>query len=228
MGLWLPVGDVIKVDNAKYEPVYAFSHRSESIRREYLELGLAGGRSLEISDSHMVCVPGNKFVPASTIQVGDELVDGNGSSTKVLSVKKIVRQGAYAPFTPAGTLVVNGVRASSFIALQDSETLKIAGIDTGLTFQFLAHTFERPHRLWCLHLSNCEEVQYTTEGISLWVDVPHKVARWFLDQNSVVMVVVALPLLGLFAVLANPAAACLSSLLAVLVAARLAVRVKAV
>ena len=83
MGLWLPVGDVIKVDNAKYEPVYAFSHRSESIRREYLELGLAGGRSLEISDSHMVCVPGNKFVPASTIQVGDELVDGNGSTTKV-------------------------------------------------------------------------------------------------------------------------------------------------
>ena len=112
-------------------------------------------------------------------------------------------------------------------ALQDSETLKIAEIDTGLTFQFLAHTFERPHRLWCLHLSNCEEVQYTTEGISLWVDVPHKVARWFLDQNSVVMVVVALPLLGLFAVLANPAAACLSSLVAVLVAARLAVRVKA-
>jgi hypothetical protein len=50
-------------------------------------------------------------------------------------------------------------------ALQDSETLKIAEIDTGLTFQFLAHTFERPHRLWCLHLSNCEEVQYTTEGI---------------------------------------------------------------
>ena len=142
-------------------------------------------------------------------------------------MKKIVLQGAYAPFTPAGAVVVNGVRASSFIALQDSETLKIAGIDTGLTFQFLAHTFERPHRLWCRHLSNCEEVQYTTEGISLWVDVPHKVARWFLDQNSVVMVVVALPLLGLFAVLANPAAACLSSLLAVLVAARLAVRVKA-
>ena len=155
----LHIGDFIEVDNEKYKQVYAFGNFSESILSEYLELGLSGGRSLEISDSHMVYIPGNEFVPNSTIQVKVELVDGNGSATNVLSVKKKVCQRAYATFTPDGDVVVHGVRASSFITLQDSETVNVSGIYTGLNFQFPTHIVERPYQLWCLHLYNCKEAQ---------------------------------------------------------------------
>ena len=103
-------------------------------------------------------------------------------------------------------MIVNAIEASSFIAFQSSETLKIAGVETGLTFQFIANTFEVPNRMWCNYVSSCVEETYTSEGISTWVNVSYKMALWFFDQGLFVTILVALPLLFDFALLANPIA----------------------
>ena len=58
------------------------------------------------------------------------------------------------------------------------------------------------------------------------MDIPHNVACRILGQNSVLMVVASLLLLDLFILLANPDAACMYSLVTLLVSTWLAVRVK--
>lgn len=221
----IKLGDRIMVESGKYEPVYSFGHHAPHVMAEYVQLITASTMLLELSTDHMVFVDGGRSVPASHVKAGDKLELASGLFDDVHSVKSVVRKGAYAPFTASGSVVVNGVKASSFIAFQDSETLKIAGVDTKLSFQFLAHTFEAPHRMWCLYFSACLEEQYTAEGISRWVDAPHKAGIWFSEQNSLVMAVLALPVLGYFALLAYPLV-CLSSVLVLLLATRLTFRVK--
>jgi hypothetical protein len=220
----IQLGDKIMVESGNYEPVYSFGHYVPDAMAEYVQL-ITASTKLEISKDHMVFVEGGRSVPASHVKAGDTLELASGLYEDVRSVKSVVREGAYAPFTASGAVVVNGVKASSFIAFQDSETLKIAGVDTKLSFQFLARTFEAPHRMWCQYFSACLEEQYTVEGVSRWVDAPHKAGLWFIEQNSLVMAVLALPVLSYFALLAYPLV-CLSTLVALLLATRLTFRVK--
>ena len=155
----------------------------------------------------------------------------DGELATVTDIHVVSKQGAYAPFTASGTVIVNGVKASSFIAFQGSESLVVAGVKTGLTFQFLAHTFEGPHRVWCEYMSKCDDERYSEEGISLWVDIPHKAGVWFVNQNGAVMCVLLVPVLVCVAILAYPLTClctCFCLLLALMLTPRrLSVRVKA-
>jgi len=202
----LKLGDRILVSAGKYEPIYSFGHRDENIRADYLRFATTADHPLEVSKDHMVFLKGGRSVPVSIVKLGDKLELANGEFAAVNGIRKVQKEGAYAPFTASGTLIVNTVKASSFIAFQSSETLKIAGVETGLTFQFIAHTFEVPHRMWCNYVSSCVEETYTSEGISTWVNVSYKMALWFFDQGLFVTILVALPLLFVFALLANPIA----------------------
>jgi hypothetical protein len=170
----------------------------------YLQL-VTASTSLEITEDHMVFVEGNHAIPASSISVGDKLIlattDGDVATVveAVEEIHKVVRKGAFAPFTPSGTIVVNNVKASSFITLQkDSDILMVAGVSTGLTFQWLAHTFEFPHRIWCYHLGSCSDEVYTANGISTWVALPHAMSRWFVGQGALLQVIASVPLLVVF------------------------------
>ena len=131
----LQLGDLIMTANGRYEPVYSFGHRAESMVAEYLQFLPS---NLEVSADHMVFVvtrDGNsRALPAAFVKVGDQLMHGE----TVTEIMRVHRKGLYAPFTPSGTLVVNGVGVSSYIALQASESLTIGSISTGLSFQFLA------------------------------------------------------------------------------------------
>lgn len=218
------LGDKVMVEGGKYEPVYSFGHYAPELKAEFIQL-VTESTKLELSSDHMVFVDGGRSVPASHVRVGDKLQLASGLYDDVRTVQIVVREGAYAPFTASGALIVNGVKASSFIAFQDSETLQIAGVDTGLTFQFLAHASEAPHRVWCQYFSSCSEEQYTSEGISLWVAAPHKAGLWFIDQNSVVMAVLAVPVLAYLALLAYPLTCISTMLLVAFLATRLTFRV---
>ena len=213
----IKLGDRILVESGKYEPVYSFGHRDETIEANYLKINTIAG-SLDISKEHMVFMEGGRSVPASIVNVGNNLELANGEISTVTSVNVVRKSGAYAPFTKSGTVIVNGVKASCFVAFQESETLSFAGMDSGVTFQLLAHSFEGPHRFWCTFISQCEEEVYTAEGISTWVDGPHELVYWFSHYPSVA--VLALPLLPLFIALASP----LRSLVLVLTTSLLAVR----
>lgn len=186
------LGDRILVQGGKYEPVYSFGHFDPRATAEYVQLTTQSTR-LSLSKEHIVFVEGGRSIPASIVKVGDKLELASGELGVVREIKSVVRRGVYAPFTATGTLIVNGVKSSTFIAYQGSETLEIAGFDTRISFHHLAHAFEAHHRAWCRYISSCENEEYTKEGISLWVNAPHQAVRWCFAQNSVAVGAVAVP-----------------------------------
>mmetsp|Transcript_9052 Transcript_9052/g.13902 ORF Transcript_9052/g.13902 Transcript_9052/m.13902 type:complete len:949 (-) Transcript_9052:79-2925(-) len=199
----LQLGDRVLVEGQTYEKVYSFGHRSRDMKADYLELSTAS-RKLEISKKHMIFVEGGHAIPASSIKLGDKIETISGKYDVVLSIKNVVRQGAYAPFTTAGTIIVNGLKASTFVAFQESETLLVGDVDSGVTFQSLAHLYETPHRIWCSCFSSCTVEYYTDEGVSLWVSVPYYATKFVFDQHPRLAAMLTLPLLLVFLSIGNP------------------------
>ena len=195
------LGDRVLVSGNKYEPVYSFGHLQHDTEGQYVQIFFdSSKRPLEITPDHMVFVEGHQApIPASQVQVGDKLIlanDGDsGSSRRTTTVQRIrseVRQGMYAPFTPSGTIVINGVVVSTFVAFQGQERLVIGGIETPLSFQWLAHSFEAPHRV-ASALGFGQET-YTTAGVSNWVATGLALTHWFLKQHVLVMALLLIPL----------------------------------
>ena len=84
------------------------------------------------------------FVPAWHLKVGDALTDGpSGKTVAIVSIRSVRSKGAYAPFTPSGTIVVDGVLASSFVSLTADDGLEIAG-GIELSTQWMSRMFELP------------------------------------------------------------------------------------
>ena len=196
----LEIGD--KVLTAKgYEPVYSFGHRYPEDTEEYLmifsELSI-----LDISKEHMVFVEGGAAVPAGMLQPGDKLQMHDGQLSEISHIKSVDKDGIYVPFTKSGTIVVNNVVASTFIAYQKSATLKIGSFDTGVSFQFFAHSFGIIHQAWCGGI--CHNEQYTENGISAFVARPHAATRWLMDQNVYVMAVVVAAVVAFLSMVAYP------------------------
>jgi len=199
----IKLGDKVLVDGTNnYEPVYSFGHRNPSQTVEFLKISTVS-HQIALSGDHMVFLEEGKSIPASHVKVGDTLQLAKNGNEQVINTERIKKKGVFAPFTSSGTIIVDGVKASTFVAFQDSDTLILSGLDTGISYQFIAHTFEMPHRLWCRHLSACLEENYTTDGISTWVALPHAFSRWLLKQNDFVITVISLPLLLLFGIFGN-------------------------
>jgi len=198
----LALGDAVLTDQNTYERVYSFGHADAKLwSDDYVQLRTAAsGNTVELSRDHMVFVEGGRALPAAHIKVGDALVLASGSVDTVESVRRVARQGAFAPFTPSGTIVVNGVKASSFVAFQESEVLQFGGFSTGLTYQWIGQTFEFPHRVWCTYVSDCMEEQYVN-GVSTWVALPHRMTLWFVDQGVMMQMLLSLPILMVFGLL---------------------------
>lgn len=200
------LGDKLLVEGGRYEAVYSFGHRDIHTEAHYLKIATKAGHVLEISEAHMVFVEGGRAVPASSVRVGDIVELADDGLTTIQSIKVVLRQGAIAPFTASGTVIANGVKASTFIAFQNSESLTIAGIDTGIRFQFLGHAYESPQRLWCQYLSSCTDEKYSTKGMPLRLEYVHQAVRWYFDANLPVFlaVAIAVPVVSLVAMLAYP------------------------
>lgn len=101
----LKVGDEVLDAFENYVPVYSFGHRHEYVEGEFLQFLPSG---LEMSKDHMVGV-GGRFIPASLVQIGDQLESANGHVMTLESIQTVRRQGVYAPFTTSGTILVNNV-----------------------------------------------------------------------------------------------------------------------
>lgn len=202
----LQIGDKVHVGKNHYEPIYSFGHYNQEIEGAFLKIKTSASAPLLVSADHMVQVPSRGFVPASTLEQGDKLVDGSsGDELIIQSIRTIQAQGFFAPFTSSGKIVVNGILASSFVAMDEKDTANlsiIAGLE--LSHQWLAHTFEFPHRLMCHYLTQCSKESYTVDGISTWVATPLKITQWVLEQNTMVrssLLAVGVTVLALFAAL---------------------------
>jgi hypothetical protein len=172
--------DKVMVRPNRYEPLYSFGHYSPDSRANFLEISTEKS-TMQISRDHMVFVDNHRAIPASMIQVGGQLVDESGSTVSVMSIKSIVAQGLFAPFTPSGTIVVDNLLASSYVSLEDSTYLKVGGI--GVSYHWAAHAFQFPHRVWCHYLKACPGEAYAANGISFWVETPRDLADRLLGQR---------------------------------------------
>ena len=196
------LGDAIKVGKGRYEPVCSFGHFQTNSRQDYLQLKTRKS-TLEISRDHLVFVKRNAFtraIPASLVKVGDELMDEAGASLEVQSINTVSRAGSFAPFTPSGKLVVNGIMASAYVAFQNSENLMIGEYQSPLTYQWLAHTFQFPHRVVCVYFGECLSETYSEDGISTWVAGPLHIAKWMLAQGPTTLLLLVVPFISLLAV----------------------------
>jgi hypothetical protein len=188
----LKIGDKVLSASGKYEEVYSFGHRDEQGQAEFIQISPSG---LEISKDHMLMV-GGQFIPASLLRVGDELESADGEVVTVVEIKTIVRNGVYAPFTSSGTIVVNLIKASNYIAFEESERLVIGGWESPFTYHWIAHLSQSPHRIWS-RLGLLRDEEYTEDGMSTWVSGPHRWSEWVLAQNSLVTAAVLVPAIGL-------------------------------
>jgi hypothetical protein len=194
----LQLGDEVLVGSGKYEPVYSFGHRHETAEASFLRFLPSG---LELSTDHMVLVGGH-YIPASTVRVGDFFETATTATLMLVeSIETVKRKGVYAPFTMSGTIAVNNVKASSYVSFQGSDHLMIGKWRTPLTFQWLAHMSQGPHRMW-IRLFGVGAEEYTEDGMSTWIKLPHGLGQWYLEQNSTVMLVLMVPVLAFLVVVA--------------------------
>jgi hypothetical protein len=140
---------------------------------------------IEVSSDHLILLDFKHWVPAGTVKVGDVLTKGDGSPAEIIQLQHVTSEGIFAPFTRSGSIVVNDIVASNYVAFQESEYLIIGGVVTPLSFHWLAHTFESAHRLACTIIA-CHEEAYTDSGISRWVLIPRIFGTTLLDQNPMV------------------------------------------
>lgn len=197
----LALGDVVRVGNNKFEPIYSFGHKDSTSSAEFLRITTEGSSTpLEISPDHMVAIEGGRYVPASLVKKGDMLLTVSEEVATVTGIKSVVRKGVFAPFTASGSIVVNGIVASNYIAYQGSEYLKVGEMETPLSYQWIAHTFNSVHRLAVMFGITGETYSQGEEGVSHWVAMPHKMFSWLVEQNIVVsmsLIGLALPLFSL-------------------------------
>jgi len=131
----LQVGDRVQVvDTATgklgFSDVYTWMDKHSSIVKNYLKLTVAGRsnnstKELQVSDNHFVYaakpsapLSQARLVHAKYVEVGDAMwlaFDGESQATEgiVTSVATVTNTGAWAPYTLAGSIVVDGVVAHS-------------------------------------------------------------------------------------------------------------------
>jgi len=194
----LRTGEIVAVGNGKYERVYGFGHYKVDRVGKFLQIETTNS-TLTLSSSHMVFLYGRHLpVPASLVACGDNLVGASGEALQVISINEVEEKGLYAPFTPSGILLVNDMLVSSFVAFEESQSISIFG--WALSYQWLARTFEFPHRLLCHYVAECLDVRYDTDGISFWVATPLRLTLSVLRMPWLVRNLILGLVFGIFAV----------------------------
>lgn len=180
----LQVNDMVYVGSKghtrQYQAVYAFGHFNEYFPSEYYRIFTNSNHSgpIELSATHLLHVDGKVGpVRADTIKPGDKLIHAKVDSpvedqVVVTMVNRVIRNGAYMPLTKDGTIVVNGIKASTYVSIRDDapEIVEIFTSIFGLSEQRLLHSWLAPYRLVCTGISSglCQN-DYNEEGIAKWL-----------------------------------------------------------
>jgi len=185
----LNIGDMVLVADGTYEPIYSFGHKDPTTIAKFVELKTTDDASLYLSAQHMVWeVSQGAYVPASTVREDDVLLLFSGHNQKeqlvVASVRHGIRKkGMYAPFTPSGTIVVNRIVSSTYVAIPNLKPL-VENSNSFLNYQWMAHTGEFPHRLVCYHMGLCNNESYDDKGINqIWCTLPLQLLEWMMESS---------------------------------------------
>ena len=182
----LQVRDKVLVGNknnrAIYQSVYSFGHINKLTPTEYLRLHTGHTSPLEISAAHLLYVQGKEHpVRADSIRTGDMLLqvfpDAPRSPVKVTKIDKVTRNGAYMPLTKDGSIVVNGVLASTYVSIMDNAPAVVTKCLTMVSEDSLLHGWLAPYRMVCMGISsNLCRNDYNVDGISYWLAIGKYIA----------------------------------------------------
>lgn len=191
----LQVGDKVLTSSQNYQSVYSFGHKAAEAMGQFVQLTTAES-TLEMTGEHLVFLD-NKSNPvrADSIKVGDVL-RGEAAPAEVTQIGSIAKQGLYTPLTNDGTVVVNGIVASSYISLQDSATelIQVEGINMGMSQHTFVHLTLSPFRMMC-QIMECDS--YNEQGMPQYVASGIQLEQWAESQHFLVqLVVLAAVLLG--------------------------------
>lgn len=175
----LEIGDFVLARNGQYALVYSLAHFDRDSEAIFVQVTLDGirGNVFEITAGHLLFIHRAGTIQAraaSTLRVGDELIDASGSTVKVIEITSVVRRGVFAPFTTTGDIVVNGILASTYATVNGRDRLPET-----IPYQLLAHILVTPRRLYCRWI-RCENEVYTDEGIARWLVFYY----WIVQQRS--------------------------------------------
>lgn len=127
-----------------YSEVIAFLDRLTSEKHQFVQLITDSGNTIKLTPTHLVPVQGKSIEFASRVQVGDrvlvkhEFTSANEVSRSeeqlkaeeenlavrwamVVEVSLVLEEGAYAPLTYEGTVLVNDVVASCYAVLSNHQ-----------------------------------------------------------------------------------------------------------
>jgi hypothetical protein len=168
------VGDMVMTTSEDtFEPLFAFGHRSEDQDATFLKI-TTDMNSLEVTEEHLIYLAGKTHpVRADSIKVGDELQAGNGSNTIVKEIGSVIKVGLYAPLVPSGRLWVDGVLASSYVALQDEDNEYFSTFNglIKISHDAVVHFYLSPFRVVCMGMTDKPCHVMDANGISLYISL---------------------------------------------------------
>lgn len=202
----LEVGDKVWTGTKPdaYEPVYAFGHLHPTKIITFHQIYTEGAvHPLELTGDHLVFVHGKTNpIRADCIKVNDVLRNENEKQgARVVKVSSVQKSGLYAPLTPCGRIMVDGIQTSAYISLQQHAMefveMKSPLFSTILPYHTYVHVGLSPFRFVCTKVSSPLCTQYDKDGVPYYAALAMRANTWLHNQNSLVEVAAFLVLLFL-------------------------------
>ena len=147
-------GDRVLAQGGKYQTFYTFNHFSKTQQTPFVQL-ITEESTLELSSVHMVYLYGKDGpVQAGHVKVGDMLINREQEPVEVTKIDEVVREGLYFGHTADGTIMANGVLASthaSHLGFREY-VIDVWGYKL-IHAASIEHFVERPMRKFCLAVS---------------------------------------------------------------------------
>jgi hypothetical protein len=185
----LQIGDLVQVANGSYEPIYSFCKKNANSLVDYLHIFTANlKKPLVLTPNHLVYVvsaddvlSAARAVEGKAVRVGDSLIMGDGTLTKVVKLSHGKKRGYYAPYTSSGTIVVDHLQASVYASTPSGPLSSTSTSTSPWLFQQqdLYWLSQSHHRLLCqISWETCYNEHYSAvTGMS-------NIVEWSLVQYN--------------------------------------------
>ncbi|CAB9497601.1 Extracellular metalloprotease [Seminavis robusta] len=190
----LRIGDHV-LTSSGYAPIYGFAHDDTTTKASFLQIYTENSSKnpLEMTGEHLVYLPNQSNpVRADSIKVGHVLAN-EADGARVTKIGKVTREGLYAPLTPDGTIVVDGIVCSCYVSLQTDEKEYVSlkgGFSTVFSQHVISHMWLAPVRMICLGVSTdlCDSFDGES-GMAHFAELGFAIARHVQRQSFLVQVI---------------------------------------
>jgi hypothetical protein len=197
-------GGIQRHNSYYYQAVYAFGQHNSDALVDFHIISTRDDNnkegSLEITGEHLVYIAGKKHpVRADSLKVGDVLLGTSQAEVRVTAIGLAKKQGLYSPLTQDGSLVVNGIAVSTYVALQEGnpEHYRVGPLNL-LSHQSFVDLYLTPFRMMCMGVSPSLCQVYDADGLPHYISFGMKLVLWVGKQSALVQLLfllLSLPIL---------------------------------